>query len=253
MPRFLLVVFLSLLPVLCLAQQPVEVWTYHLTPPFKVNASQGLSQDFVDLLNDDPANAGRFRFQLTELPRKRLDLQLERGSPGVLLWATPQFFTAELTANARWTQALLHDQQSFVSLPDLAFEYDRPRSLKGLILGGVLGYRYEGLEKEIASGAIRRQNVHTDLQNLQKLLSGRIHTLLIAQSTLLYYRQSEKLGDLYISEKPLYQFTRHLLITNNLGKAASDYLDGFLAALPSNPHWQIILNHYGLQSMAAHD
>src|SRR5690606_39533339 len=79
MPRFLLVVFLSLLPVLCLAQQPVEVWTYHLTPPFKVNASQGLSQDFVDLLNNDPANAGRFRFQLTELPRKRLDLQLERS------------------------------------------------------------------------------------------------------------------------------------------------------------------------------
>lgn len=251
MPRLLLLLVLSLLPLPCLAQHPVEVWTYHLSPPFKINESQGLSQDFVNLLNSDPANAGRFHFQLTELPRKRLDLKLERGSPGVLLWGTPRFFSAGLTADSRWTEALLHDQQIFVSLPDLAFEYEHPRSLRGLILGGVLGYRYEGIEKETASGAIRRQDVQTDLQNLQKLLSARIHTLLIAQSTLLYYRQSEKLGDLYISEKPLYQFTRHLLITNNLNEAAADYLDGFLAALPDNPHWQIILNHYGLQSMAA--
>lgn len=251
MPRLLLVLVLSLLPLPGFAQQSVEVWTYHLSPPFQLGASQGLSQDFVDLLNHDPANAGRFHFVLSELPRKRLDMRLGRGDPGVLLWATPRFFSAELTANAQWTPPLLHDQQSFVSLPDTAFEYERPQSLKGLTLGGVLGYRYEGIEKEIASGAVRRQDVHTDLQNLQKLLSGRIHTLLIAQSTLLYYCQNEKLDDLYISEKPLYQFTRHLLITNNLGEAVREYLAGFLAALPANPHWQIILSQYGLQSMVA--
>jgi len=251
MPRFLLVLILSLLPLPCFAQQPVDVWTYHLSPPFKLDASQGLSQDFVELLNSDPANAGRFRFKLVELPRKRLDMHLARGSPGLLLWATPRFFSAELTANSKWTEPLLLDQQDFVSLPDAAFEYERLQSLNGLILGGVLGYRYEGIEKEVASGAIRRQDVQTDLQNLQKLLSGRIHTLLIAHSTLLYYRQSEKLGDLYISEKPLYQFTRHLLITNNLGEAATGFLDGFLTDLPGNPHWQIILSRYGLQSMVA--
>lgn len=252
MQRLLLVLVLSLLPLPGHAQQPVEVWTYHLSAPFRLDASQGLSQDFVALLNSDPANAGRFRFHLVELPRKRLDLHLERGSPGILLWATPRFFRPQLTANATWTQPLLHDQQHFVSLPDTAFEYEGPRSLKGLTLGGVLGYRYEGLDQAIARGTVRRQDVLSDLQNLQKLLSGRIHTVLIANSTLLYYRQSEKLGDLYISEKPLYQFTRNLLITNNLGEAATDYLDGFLTALPDNPHWQIILNHYGLQSMAAH-
>ncbi|MBF6622380.1 MAG: PAAT family amino acid ABC transporter substrate-binding protein [Pseudomonas stutzeri] len=251
MQRLLRVLVLSLLPLACMAQQPVEVWTYHLSPPFKVDASRGLSQEFVDLLNHDPANAGRFRFELVELPRKRLDMRLANHSPGILLWATPQFFSAALTAKATWTQALLLDQQSFVSLPDTAFEYERPQSLKGLILGGVLGYRYEGLEKQIASGAIRRQDAQTDLQNLQKLLSGRIDTLLIAHSTLLYYHQSEKLGDLYISEKPLYQFTRHLLITNNLGDAVTGFLDDFLTTLPGNPHWQIILSHYGLQSMVA--
>ena len=116
----------------------------------------------------------------------------------------------------------------------------------------MLGYRYEGLEKEVANGTVRRQDVHSDLQNLYKLLSGRIHTLLIAHSTLLYYRQSEKFGDLYISERPLYQFPRHVLITNNLDDAAISYLEGFLAALPDNPRWQIILSRYGLQPMAVH-
>lgn len=250
MQRRVLVLVLVLLPLICTAQQRVEVWTYHFSPPFALDNAQGLSQAFVDLLNRDPANRDRFRFELVELPRKRVDIRLARKRPGILLWATPSFFTAAQAANAKWSDPLLIDQQVFVSLPDAPVEYVGPESLHGLVLGGVLGHRYQGLEADIASGAIKRQNVQTDLQNIQKLLSGRINTLLIPRSTLLYYRKEQNLGELYIATTPLYQFARHLLVTNTLGRAASDYLDGFLESLPDNPEWQILLFHYGLKPIA---
>lgn len=250
MQRLVLMLMLVLLPLVCGAQQRVEVWTYHFSPPFILDDNQGLSHGFVELLNNDPANQGRFRFDLVELPRKRLEVRLARKRPGILLWATPSFFTAAQVANGRWSEPLLIDRQDFVSLPDVPFEYDGPESLHGLILGGVLGHRYEGLEADIASHAIKRQDVQTDLQNLQKLLSGRINTLLIPRSTLLYYRKEQDLRDLYISDTPLYQFARHLLITDTLGEDVTAYLNEFLDALPNKPEWQILLFKYGLLPIA---
>lgn len=251
MQRLVLVLMFLLLPPVCRAQQRIEVWTYHFSPPFILENSQGLSHAFVDLLNKDLGNHNRFRFELVELPRKRVDMRLVRKRPGILLWATPSFFTAVQTANGKWSQPLLIDQQDFVSLPDAPFEYEGPESLHGLVLGGVLGHRYGELEEDIASGAITRQNVQTDEQNIQKLLSGRINTLLIPRSTLLYYRKEQQLRDLYVSAVPLYQFARHLFINGAPGKAVIDYLDGFLATLPDNPEWQILLFKYGLHPIAS--
>ena len=250
MLRLVPLLMLALLPLVSGAQQRVEVWTYHFSPPFILEDNQGLSHAFVDLLNNDPGNQNRFRFELVELPRKRLDVRLARRRPGILLWATPGFFTAAQTANGKWSPPLLIDQQDFVSLPDAPFEYENPESLHGLVLGGVLGHRYAGLEADIASGAIKRQDVESDLQNLEKLLSGRISTLLIPRSTLLHYRKERKLRDLYVSQTPLYQFSRHLFIADTLGKPVIEYLDQFLEVLPDNPEWQILLFHYGLRPIA---
>lgn len=250
MQRLVAVLVLILLPSIGIAQQRVEVWNYHSSPPFILEDGQGLSHALVDLLNRDPANHGRFRFELVELPRKRVDIRLARNRPGILLWATPRFFTGAQTANAKWSEPLLMDKQVFVSLPATPFEYEGPNSLHGLVLGGVLGHRYEGLEEEFAKGKIERQNVHSDVQNIEKLLSGRINTLLIAHSTLLYYCQEHKLDDLYISQTPLYQFTRQVLISNALNSAVTDFLEEFLSALPNNPEWEVLLFHYGLKPIA---
>lgn len=251
MQRFALMLVLVLLPLVCGAQQRVSVWTYHFSPPFILEEKKGLSHAFIDLLNKDPANRDRFRFELVELPRKRVDIRLARKRPGVLLWATPSFFTDTQTANGKWSEPLLVDQQDFVSLPDMPFEYEGPQSLHGLVLGGVLGHRYQELEADIASGAIKRQDVQTDLQNIQKLLSGRINTLVIPRSALLYYRKEKNLDDLYISATPLYQFARHMLITDTVDAAAANYLDEFLDSLSVNPEWQVLLFRYGLRPIAA--
>lgn len=250
MQPFVVVILLALLPMLASAKQPIEVWTYHLSPPYIVSDRQGLSHDFVALLNRDVRNDQRFHFELVELPRRRIDVRLARQRPGVLLWATPSFFSAAQTKHARWSAPLLIDQQDFVSLPDAPFDYRSPESLHGLKLGGILGHRYRGLEDDIIRGRIKRQDVHFDHQNVEKLLSGRIDTLLIPRSTLLYYRKHHDVGVLHVSEQPLYQFQRHILTTDALGKAASDYLDDVLETLPKDPEWQILLHRYGLVPMA---
>lgn len=246
----LVLLLIALLPLYCGAQQRVEVWTYHLSPPFMLDDRQGLSHAFVDMLNKDPGNHDRFRFELVELPRKRLDGRLAQRKPGVLLWATPSFFSAKQTANGKWSQPLLIDQQVFVSLPDTPFEYEGPESLHGLVLGGVLGHQYHALEEDIARGKIERRDAQSDMQNIEKLLSGRIDTLLIPRSTLLYYRKEHQLRDLYVSTTPLYPFARHVLVNGPLDGAVVSYLEEFLRVLPDNPEWQILLFQYGLKAIA---
>ncbi len=157
MQRLALLLMFVLLPLTCGAQQRVEVWTYHLSPPFKLDGNQGLSHDFVKLLNSDPGNRGRFRFELTPLPRERVDLELERKRPGVLLWATPGFFSAAQANSGRWSRPLMMDQQVFVSLPDAPFDYNGPGTLHGLVLGGVAGHRYRALSADIERGKITRR------------------------------------------------------------------------------------------------
>lgn len=250
MQRFVQVILLVLLPLLSSAEQRVEVWTYHLSPPFLLGDNQGLSNDFVELLNQDARNARRFHFVLVELPRKRIDERLAKRRPGVLLWATPSFFTAAQAKHATWSAPLLIDQQDFVSLPDAPFDYETPESLHELRLGGILGDRYLGLEDDIRKGNIQRQDVDFVYQNFDKLLSGRIDTLLVPRSTLLYYLKQHDIGDLYISAQPLYQFERHVLFTDALNKTITHYLTEVLDTLPHDPEWQILLHSYGLMPMA---
>lgn len=250
MQRLALLLMFAVLPLVCGAQQRVEVWTYHLSPPFIVDDTQGLSHDFVELLNNDPGNQGRFRFELVRIPRNGIDERLSQKRPGVLLWATPSFFTAAQANNGRWSRPLLMDQQVFVSLPDAPFDYEEPKTLHGMVLGGVVGHRYNALSADIENGKITRQDAQTDLDNFAQLMSGHIDTLLIPRSTLLYYLKNAQHRDLYVSDTPLYQFARHLLVTDAVGEAVSAYLAECIEALDGNPEWQILLFRYGLKPIA---
>lgn len=251
MHRVVLALLLGSLPLLCVAQKPVEVWSYHSSPPFALPDAPGLSSAFVELLNQHASNAGRFQFKLVELPRKRLDMRLIENQPGVLLWSTPEFLSEAQAAHASWSSPLLHDQQDVISLAATPHDYQGADSLRGLTLGGILGHRYKGLDSAIESGLIRREDVHSDLQNLQKLRAGRVDMALLPRSTLLYYRKTDPQQDLYVSAKPLHRFERRLLMTSSLADAVKSYLQEVTEALSNSPHWHALLDRYGLQPIAA--
>ncbi|ABP79142.1 Uncharacterised protein [Streptococcus pneumoniae] len=248
----LLLLLLILLSLHTQAAEPVTVWAYQPSPPFASGQSPGLSETLVQLLNEHPTNQGRYEFRLTQLPRKRLDARLAANEPGILLWATPEFFPERLTARASWTRPLLCDIQDFVSRRAAPVDYDGPRSLHGLRLGGILGHRYRTLQADIDKGLIRREDVHTDLQNLNKLLSGRIDVALIPRSSRLFYSLTEvPEAQLHVSPSPLYVFDRHVLMTASLPAATTQYIQQLVADLPHSARWQTLLRRYGLQQMNA--
>lgn len=248
MRRLLTLLLACWLPLAAQAQKDVAVWTYHLTPPFVIDGDlrHGLSNDFVELLNRHAGNAGRFRFVLSYLPRKRLDLELQQGSAGVVLWVNPAFFE-DAQASGQWSGALLHDEQSFVSLPARPVDYTGPESLHGRSLGGILGHRYAPIQKDIERGAIQREDVPTDEQNLRKLLAGRVEVVLVPRSTLGYLvRQLQLEGQLHESRTPLNRYARQLLMSRALDREAAALLDRVVAGLPDNADWRRLLARYAL-------
>ncbi|WP_313055728.1 PAAT family amino acid ABC transporter substrate-binding protein [Pseudomonas lopnurensis] len=248
----LLLLLLILSPLSLPAAERITVWAYQPSPPFASEQSQGLSETFVQLLNEHSTNQGRFDFELTQLPRKRLDARLAANEPGVLLWATPEFLPKRLATRSSWTPPLLCDTQDFVSSRATPFDYDGPRSLHGRSLGAILGHHYNGLEADIDKGLIHREDVHSDLQNLNKLLSGRIDVAVMPRSAWLFYGMTEvSQAQLYISPSPLYVFERHLLTTASLAPEATQFIQQLVADLPHSARWQTLLRRYGLHEMSA--
>lgn len=249
MRHALLLMLISLLPLGAQAEREVQVWTYHQIPPFILDQQrqQGLSFDLLQLLNQHADNHGRFRFRLHTLPRKRLDRNLSRGLPGLVLWVSPIFFDDPQGQRYQWTAPLLHDQQEFLSREERPFSYQGPASLHGRILGGVLGHQYIGLQADIDKGLIRREDVLHDEQNLNKLLSKRLDLILMPRSTVLFYSQQMGLdGQLYFSPTPLSRFSRQLLLQPSLEPEIRAFLQTVVGSLADNPQWRQLLHKYGL-------
>ncbi|MBK3866963.1 PAAT family amino acid ABC transporter substrate-binding protein [Pseudomonas stutzeri] len=250
--RKLLLLPLSWFALHALAAEPVAVWNYQPSPPFASEQTQGLSEALVQLLNEHPTNQGRYDFQLSQLPRKRLDARLAANEPGVLLWASPEFFPQRLTARASWTHPLLCDIEDVVSRRADPVDYEGPDSLHGMRVGGILGYRYNNLQGDIDKGLIQREDVHNDLQNLNKLLAKRVDVVLIARSARLFYSLTEiPDAPLHVSPAPLYVFDRHLLMTGSLPAEAKQFMQQLIADLPYSARWQTLLRRYGLHEMSA--
>lgn len=248
----LMLLLLTVFPLSILAAEPVAVWAYQPSPPFASGQNPGLSEALVQLLNEHPTIQDRYDFQLTQLPRKRLDARLEDKEPGILLWATPEFFPERLTAGASWTRPLLCDIQDFVSHNDKPVDYDGPKSLHGLRLGGVVGHLYRALEGDIDKGLIQREDVHNDLQNLNKLLNQRIDVALMPRSSRLFFSLTEVPdAPLHVSPRPLYVFDRHVLMTASLPAETTQFVHQLIADLPHSARWQTLLRRYGLQEMSA--
>ncbi|MET1079070.1 MAG: PAAT family amino acid ABC transporter substrate-binding protein [Pseudomonas sp.] len=254
MPKGLVLSLVCLLPLAftalpCAAAQEVTAWTYHQMPPLLVDLDnrQGLSFDLLELLNDHPDNRQRYHFSLLYLPRKRLDMTLVGPSSGLVLWASPDFFPDTPAPLYHWLPSLLTDQQDFLSRVDRPFDYQGPDSLRGHTLGGVLGHRYQGLQTVIENGAVQREDVALDQQNLEKLLSRRLDLILIPHSTVLFYnRQQDLSGRLYFSPAPLNRFNRQMLLKYPADPELGDFLEKAIRALPQDPKWLALLKHYGL-------
>lgn len=222
----------------------VVVWSYYIFPPFIVTGSQGLNQDFIDLLNGEAR--GEFLFHLDVMPRKRIDLHLERNEPGVVLFVNPTWIHPPGHNNVVWTPPLFADRNAIISNVSRKVHYDGPASVRGLIMGGVFGRKYKGLEKAIARGDIIRKDTNDEELNVLKLAERRIDFMTAPESVLHYLVARLGVEDrIYFSPTPLFEYTRHLLI-NNGSPELETFLVNVINTLPENPVWQEIRERYFL-------
>lgn len=246
----LLVLLLSLIPpaIANTDSTEIQVWSYYQSPPFVTAPNQGLLYDFVDLLNQQ--SKGRYQFNLTLYPRKRLDLKLQAGDQGIVLFVNGIWMSDPKLTRYLWSTALLEDHNEIISNKQHPVRYNgNLNSLKGLIFGGVLGREYAPLTEAITRGEIKREDSGSQEQNLKKLQFGRIDFTSMPETVFRYYEQQLKLeGQFYRADIPLTTYSRHLLITKGLSEVHRD-LDVLIQDLEGLPQWQEILKRYGLSKM----
>ncbi len=236
-----------------LAKEKVTVWSYYEFPPFVTSllGKQGLSFDFVEMLNLFENN-NQYEFELKIVPRKRLDNYLANGNAGIVLWVSPIFFDDVNKTRYSWTQAVLEDEQSFISRASDPFIFNGAKSLikPGFVLGGVRGHVYKGIQKEIDNGLIKRNDVNREKQNIGMLLSDRVNTFLIPYTAMKYYEKTMKLsGKIYYSPQPLNAYTRNILVNHN--DTVFKFLSDTVGELPRNEYWKVLLHQYNLK-LATH-
>lgn len=226
-------------------EQFVSVWSYYCFPPFVTSKNQGLSHELIELLN--ARGQGRFRFELRLLPRKRIDLLLSDGITGLVLFVNPSWMGLRNLQKYEWTPSLFSDRNVIVSNVSRKVDFTGPESLVGLTLGGIIGRKYEALDELVDAGLIKRDDTTSEKSNLLKLCEKRIDFTTGPETMLRPLVASLCIdGQIYFSPTPLFQYTRHILISD-ASPALSEFIVQFVRELPANPKWIAIKDKYKLR------
>ena len=225
-------------------REVVQVWSYYESLPFKTNeAGEGLSQDFVDLLNQFNV----FHFKLEVIPRVRLNYYLSQNHAGIVPFVNWQWMGKQSKQNYLWSTPLLHDRNEILSSIKSPIQYSGPLSLEGKSFAAIRGRKYAGLDTLMTQNKIQRQLVYNEGSVLMLLHSGRVQTSSMARTLLMPHIKKHQLqGKIFISDTPLFSFTRHIMTSKSLPKVHG-FIEGVVEGLDQNTQWKAILKKYGLQ------
>ena len=226
----------------------VPVWTYYTSAPFITGKNSGLSYDFIKILNK--YTKGKYVFSLEILPRTRINRNLKNNIKGIVLFVNWSWMQDPDKSKYIWSESILSDQNEILSRKDgknpTKIIFTNVSALKGNIFGGVRGHRYKNLEASFENGDVIRKDVRSVGQNLELLLRERIDFTTSNASVVRYAIKHKNLEDkIFLSPRPLFSYTRHLLITKNLKEIESD-INLFVNSLNSNTEWGEIMDFYAV-------
>lgn len=224
--------------------EEVVVWSYYIFPPFQDAENQGLTHDFVQLMEEEAD--GRFHFYLDVMPRKRIEQHLHKDDPGLVLFVSPEWIKPPGTQFV-WSEALFPDRNGILFYGLRPTSYSGPEDLYGKRMGGVVGRKYKGLDEAVDSGRIIREDAWDEELNVLKLADGRIDFMTAPESTLRYLVKRLKVEDkVSFSRTPLFEYTRHILIYNT-SPEVQEFVLKLVRNLPTNPKWLKLKEKYQLQ------
>lgn len=222
----------------------ITVWNYYLSPPFAINEHSGLAFDFVTQMNNRLGK--QYHFKLVNLPRARLNQNLAQGQQGIVLFANWLWMGPDAKQKYLWSPAIARDHNVVISLRASGLEYTGPESLKGLKFGAVRGRKYYSLEALFESNELVPVYLNRERQALQMLLNGRIDVTSQPASLASYLIKEMEIGDLLtFSDKPLFSFNRHIMLTPKLDQLHADLMPA-MSELGEDPVWESVLIQYGL-------
>ncbi|MDM5181066.1 transporter substrate-binding domain-containing protein [Massilia sp. DJPM01] len=236
---------LVLAPVLALrlahAADTVQLVTYYDYAPWFVPAqpSAGLNARLASKLNG--MAGGRYHFESVYIPRRRLDVLLQKGTVNmVVAWVHPRFFDDPGRTRYRWTAALMDDESLVVSSRAAPLEYDGPGSLRGKRFGAPSGHHFPDLEPFIAAGDITRVDVPQIKNALQMIVSNRrLDFTIVDRSTLDALRNDPFMDStlLHVASRPrTASYERSMLVPLDKPELYR-FLQGALEALRSDRRW----------------
>lgn len=223
--------------------ETIPVYTYHNHPPFVLEAGKGLSFDFVDALNKK--SKGNPSFKLEVVSRAQLDKTVATPDfSGVVAWVSPNWFKDKDRTTYLWSTQIMDDANVIMSNASKKIEYKDPASLKGSTLGGIVGHKYPGIDEQVASGDIKREDADKERSNLRKLEAGRIDATLLPRSTSKYLLHEMDLGSkLYVSPTAQSSYTRHVMISKKFPEVQK-LVNEAIADMAKDAGWQTTLAKY---------
>ena len=222
----------------------INVYVYHLQPPLVINLEDesGLYFDFVHLLNE---TSELYQFDVVFVPRKRIDRMLQSQSlDGILLGVNPVWFKDKAETKYLWTTAFLEDRDEVVSLATKPIDYVQPASLKGLVIGGVRGFYYYGINELVSTEKANRVDTVGEADLFDMLLKERVDLAIIGRSAYDYMIKTQQWqGVFHLSKIPHDTFERRILVPQNSSELFQ-HLSKILSQLPDNQRWQANIASY---------
>jgi len=222
----------------------VNVYTSARVAPLVTGDGGGIYPDLVDYLNRK--KLGPLSFKLIYLPRKRLQLQVERGElDGIVIGMMPDWFNDGAQKQYLWTVPFDIDRYVIVLPAGQAYSETKPGALSGHTVGMALGYSYPDLEAWIRQQGLVRSDAISDDNNLEKLRLGRVDSVMVAESIARYYMKVHAVAadKFQLHELPSRATERRFLVPR--AKAAVyDKIAPVIRQLKDDPEWQRLAAKY---------
>jgi polar amino acid transport system substrate-binding protein len=230
------------------SKEEVLIYAYHLKPPFIIDADKGLGLYF-DVAKLLTQSSKKYRYRLLYVPRKRIDLMIKDQLEVLLIGVNPNWF--ENAENYLWSNALMHDQDEFVSLKSHPFEYLGPDSLDGELYAGVFGYFYHGLNNKENAGKLARVNTLKEPDVLTLVEKNRANWGIISRSTFNYLKNEKQIADIfYLSAQSHDEFERFIMLPRGHHSILKE-INQVLTT--GNAKWQNLLETYHIMPSLKHN
>jgi len=230
-----------------LSPEVVPLYTYHNGGPFITSEQQGLTYELANYLNAE-AN-GRWVFPVIKQARLRFNRDVQSAQKGIVPWVKPAWLKKLNLTHDLWSYPYFKDANVIISRIDNKIHYTGPSSLFGHTIAKVKGAVQVGIDPYIKSGQIKEVNSTGFEGHIRMLQGGRADfvstSLNIAKYTIANLGFED---DLYISIRPIDQYTRHIMVINER-QDILEFINSSIIKMASDPQWIKAMKKFGAQEL----